>query len=81
MKQIAFALAALLSTSVLAKKPFSVQLTYKDPQDISLDLEVGNEATLKLPCAGRRKNGCTGWELAADNEVFVDFTVEKKETK
>ena len=81
MKQIAFALAALLSTSVLAKRHFSVQLSYKEQQDISLDLEVGNEAKVKLPCAGRRKNGCEGWKLAEDNEDFIDFTVEKMEEK
>merc|ERR1712150_33834 len=80
MKQFAFALAALLSTSALADghKPFVVKLAYESPEDLFLGLEVGNAATLKLPCAkGGRGSECTGWQLSATkNPVeFDDFDI------
>ena len=75
MKQIAFAVAALLaisSSEVLARElPFNMQISYdKQPQDsITLDLEIDNELTLRLPSQKkRRRTPCTGWELAADND-------------
>ena len=89
MKQFAFALAALLSTSALAEgdKPFVVKLAYESAEDLFLGLEVGNTATLKLPCAGGRRNSdCTGWELSATKNpaAFDDFditTIEKSKRR
>ena len=84
MKQFAFALAALLSTSALAggDKPFVVKLAYESPEDLFLGLEVDNAATLKLPCAGRGRTDCTGWELSATKNPaagFDDFEITKIE--
>ena len=84
MKQFAFALAALLSTSALAQeeeKPFVVSLGYASSADfdLSLDLELDNPVTFKLPCARSREIECTGWELAAPDTVYADFTVTRME--
>ena len=71
MKQIAFALALLFSSSLAKKdKGFRVNMTYQDPIDsMPLDLEIGNEAMLRLISNKRSKNmDCDGWDFAADNE-------------
>ena len=84
MKQFAFALAALLSTSALADhhdKPFVVKLAYESAEDLFLGLEVDNAATLKLPCASRGRDDCTGWELSATKNPaeFDDFEITRME--
>ena len=82
MKQFAFALAALLSTTAMAdNKPFFVSVGYASSADfdLSLDLELDSPVTFKLPCAGRRGSACTGWELAEPDATYTDFTVTRVE--
>ena len=65
MKQFVAAFIAILaSTAVAKKRPFNMNITYEDENEIFMGIEIGNPATLKLPKA-RAATGsgieCNGW--------------------
>ena len=65
MKQFLAVFAAILATTAVAKKrPFNLNVTYENENEMFLGIEIGNPATVKLPKA-RAATGsgieCSGW--------------------
>ena len=68
MKQFVAAFVAILATTAVARKrPFKLNVTYEDENEIFLGIEIGNPATVTLPKASAPSGSnieCSGWTLA-----------------
>ena len=77
MKQFFTAIAAFLAASASAERPFKLETTFDNEDEICLAVEVGNPVTLKLPRTKPPHDmciECDGWVLAPWPS-FTDFTV------
>ena len=77
MKQFVAAFAAILATTAVAKKrPFNLNVTYADEDEIFLGIEIDNPATVRMPRAKAPAGSgitCTGWQLADPLASYTDF--------
>ena len=80
MKQFLAAFAAILATTAVAKKrPFNLNVTYANEDEIFLGIEIYNPATVKMPRAKAPAGSglkCTGWQLADPLTSYTDFLIE-----
>ena len=64
MKQYLTALTAFLATTAAAQKPFELETTFNNEDEIFLGMELDNPVTLKLPRTKPPHDmciECTGW--------------------
>ena len=79
MKQFLTALTAFLATTAVAEKPFELETTFANEEEIFLAIEVGNVVTLKLPRSKPPHDmciECEGWQLKDDMATYTDFAIE-----
>ena len=81
MKQFLTALATFLATTATAERPFELETTFTNEEEIYLGLEIGNAVTLKLPRAKAPHDmciECTGWQLVDNSVTYTDFTITEE---
>ena len=79
MKQFLTALTAFLASTAAAQRPFELETTFDNEEEIFLAVELDNPLTLKLPRAKPPHDDmclpCTGWQLVDDSATYTDFEI------
>ena len=81
MKQFLTSLATFLATTATATRPFELETTFTNEEEISLGIEKDNAVTLKLPRAKAPHDmciECTGWQLVDNAATYTDFTITEE---